>query len=106
MKDRRSDCPLSCALELVGDRWTLLVLRDLMRGRERFRDLLAAPEGISTNILTTRLKKLVDAGLVTREGRRYALTAKGRDMRPVILALARWSEQHVPGTSGVPAAWK
>src|SRR5918912_1391089 len=64
--ERRSDCPIACSLDLIGDRWTLLVIRDLMRGKARFGDFLGSSEGIPTNILTERLKRLEDAGLVTR----------------------------------------
>ena len=104
----RSVCAVSCALDVVGDKWTLLVLRDLvMKTQCTFSDFLTAPEKISTNILTVRLKKLVALGLVTKgpgsskRSHLYALTEVGRDLEPVIRALAAWSgkylRDHQPG---------
>lgn len=102
---RRSDCPGACALDLVGDKWTLLVVRDLLRGRHTFSELLAADEGIPTNILADRLKKMAAAGLVLAEPYqdkprrwRYELTPKGRDLSYVLVAMARWGKKHVAGT--------
>jgi len=66
---RRSRCPVSCTLDVLGDRWTLLVVRDLMRGKRRFLELVASPEGIPTNILAERLKRLVSLGVIA--SRRY-----------------------------------
>jgi DNA-binding HxlR family transcriptional regulator len=99
---RRSDCPIAYALDFVGDKWTLIVLRDLIMGRKRhFRELLAGNEGIATNILAGRLKLLEAAGLVTRrvdpaEGRRviYAPTEKALDLLPVLIELMRWSTKY------------
>ena len=104
-QERRSSCPGACALDLVGDKWTLLVVRDLLRGRHTFKELLAADEGIPTNILADRLKKMEASGLV--EARpyqdkpvrwRYQLTAKGRDLEYVLAAVARWGKKHIAGT--------
>lgn len=94
----RSHCPISYSLDIVGDRWTLLVLRDLIILRRRhFRDFLAAEEGIASNILTARLKLLESCGILSRrpdpENARqviYEPTAKGLDLLPVMLELARW----------------
>jgi DNA-binding HxlR family transcriptional regulator len=98
----RSSCAVSCALELVGDSWTLLILRDLLlRGPCTFSELLSAPEGISTNILTARLAKLRRYGLIERRpgpsarSHHYALTDAGRDFGPVLQALATWSVAHL-----------
>ena len=107
---RRSDCPIACALDLIGDRWTLLVLRDLIMVRKRhFRELLACNEGIATNILASRLKLLEAAGLATRQvddgqARRvvYKPTEKALDMLPVLVELIRWSLKYSPG-SAIPA---
>ena len=94
---RRSRCPVSCTLDVLGDRWTLLVVRDLMRGKRRFAELVDTPEGIPTNILSDRLKRLIATGIV--ESRRYsehpprveyALTPKGEDLRPVMRAMVEW----------------
>jgi DNA-binding HxlR family transcriptional regulator len=94
---RRSPCPVSCALDLFGDRWTLLVIRDLILGKSRFKDFLVSPEGIPTNILTDRLKRLVASRVVTKvsdaEGSRhlaYQLTEKGRALLPVVKAMKDW----------------
>ena len=101
---RRSRCPVACTLDLLGDRWTLLVVRDLMRGKRRFAELVASPEGIPTNILSNRLKRLVLAGVVS--SRRYSqhpprveyqLTSKGEDLRPVMRAMVEWGVSHAGG---------
>ena len=100
----RSCCPVACTLDLLGDKWTLLVIRDLFAGKTRFSDFAHSPEGIATNILTDRLSLLVEGGLaerVTPEGRRraaYRLTSKGRSLLPVLTAVAQWGLEHIPGT--------
>lgn len=103
--DWRSDCPISCALDLIGDRWTLLVLRDLFFGAHYFDELSKSAEGIASNVLGDRLRKLEREGLISRapdreDGRRvrYALTARGKSLEPVLAALARWGVENVPGT--------
>jgi DNA-binding HxlR family transcriptional regulator len=100
---RRSSCPVSCGLDAVGDRWTLLIIRDLFRGLTRYGEFLASPEGIPTNILAERLKRLENAGLIKsapyqQNPPRYAytLTPKGADLRPVLGTLAMWSMRHLP----------
>jgi len=101
----RSDCAIACTLDLVGDKWSLLVVRDLLPGRKTFKDLLAAPEAIPTNVLAERLKRLEAAGLVRREAYQerplrhtYELTPHGRDLGEVLLAYVRWGRKHLPGT--------
>ena len=100
----RSRCPVACVLDIVGDRWSLLVIRDLMRGKRRYAEFLASPEGIPTNILADRLKRLKKAGVIT--SRRYSqhpprveylLTGKGEDLRPIMRAMADWGVRHVEG---------
>jgi len=101
---RRSPCPVACCLDLVGDRWTLLVIRDLMLGRSRFKDFTASPEAIPTNILTERLQRLLKNGLVVQvaaEGTRhlgYELTRKGRSLLPILKAMKEWGLAWEPGT--------
>lgn len=102
---RRSPCPVACSLDVLGDRWTLLVIRDLVLGRSRFKDFMASPEGITTNILTDRLERLVRCGLVERipaaDGTKrsaYRLTAKGRALRPVLTAIRDWGLRWQEGT--------
>ena len=94
---RRSPCPVACGLDLFGDRWTLLVIRDLVFGAERFKDFTASPEGIPTNILSDRLARLRESGVIEQvpaaDGSRhfsYRLTEKGRELRPVLAAMRDW----------------
>lgn len=101
---RRSCCPLACTLDLIGDRWTLLVLRDLFAGKSRYSEFRRSPEGIATNILADRLDALVRHGLADRvaDGPRrhheYRLTDTGRSLEPVLWSIARWGLEHIPGT--------
>ncbi len=100
---RRSECPIAGSLDILGDRWTLLVLRDLLDGKTRFSEFERSAESITTNILSDRLRRLEQHGMIDRrqgDGRRYAyhLTTKGEDLRPAILALAAWGNAHVPDT--------
>lgn len=99
----RSECPIASSLDIVGDKWTLLVLRDLLDGKSRFSEFERSAEAIPTNILTDRLRRLVAHGLAERikgDGRRvdYIVTTKGEAMRPALIALAAWGNAHVDGT--------
>jgi len=94
---RRSPCPVACSLDILGDRWTLLVVRDLFLGRTRFKEFAASPEGIPTNILSDRLKRLQECGVIEQAAaedggkhRGYRLTAKGQGLRTVLAALRDW----------------
>ncbi|MBC6420882.1 MAG: helix-turn-helix transcriptional regulator [Hormoscilla sp. SP5CHS1] len=108
---RRSTCPIACTLDLIGDRWTLLIVRDMMFfGKQRFEEFLESPEGISTNILASRLKLLAELGLVEKQpysnhSRRmnYKLTEKGESLRPVMKVMIAWGLKHIPDTR-VPAS--
>ena len=109
--ERRSDCPISYALDFVGDKWTLIVVRDLVLAHKRyFQDFLASGEGIASNILASRLKLLEASGLVTREDdpahrRRviYRPTEKALDLLPAIVELVRWGAKYDPkGGKGAP----
>ena len=102
---RRSACPVAGTLDVLGDRWSLLVVRDLLRGKRRYAEFLESSEQIPTNILAERLKRLVAHGIV--ESHRYSahpprmeyvLTQKGEDLRPVLRSMLEWGLQHVPGT--------
>jgi len=101
---RRSGCPVSVSLEVFGDRWSLLIVRDLMvRGYHTFKQFLEAGEGIASNILADRLQKLERSGIITAEheetdNRRinYRLTEKGIDLAPVMLDLLIWGARHEP----------
>jgi len=95
-------CPVAKSLELVGDRWTLLLVRDLLRGARRFQDLQRSLTGIPPNILSDRLKLMEEHGLVTRQfysehppRAEYALSDKGRELGVVVGALAAWGSRHV-----------
>lgn len=102
---RRSSCPAACALDVAGDRWTLLIVRDLLRGRTTYGALASCDEGIPTNILADRLRRMQAAGLIVAEPYQekpvryaYTLTDKGRDLGEVLAALARWGKRYVRGT--------
>jgi len=107
--NRRSDCPISFGLDLFGDKWTLLILRDLLlRGKSKFGEFLGSEEKIASNILTDRLARLEHSGLITKVGdesdRRqslYRATKKGTDLLPVLVELAYWGASHDPKT-GAP----
>jgi DNA-binding HxlR family transcriptional regulator len=105
-QSRRSLCPITCTLDLIGDRWTLLVIRDMMfGGKQRFEEFLESPEGISTNILANRLRLLEELGLAEKQpysnhSRRmnYQLTDKGKSLRPILKVIAAWGLKHIPDT--------
>lgn len=100
----RSSCPVSCALDILGDKWTLLVVRDLIFFSKRyFRDFQNSPEKIATNILSNRLKKLEECHLILRyrdpaNARKviYMPTEKCLDLVPPIMELVRWSAKYIP----------
>lgn len=102
----RSTCPVAYALDVVGDQWTMLIVRDLLLSdRRSFRDFLEAPEGIATNVLADRLARLESLGIVVaardpadRRRSRYYLTDRGLDLFPVLEALIGWSAAHDPNT--------
>ena len=103
---RRSPCPVACTLDLVGDRWTLLVIRDLFSGKAHFKEFCASPEHIATNILADRLQRLVNNKLAEKypseqqPGRdAYRLTARGNSLFPLLDALAAWGLKNIPGTA-------
>ena len=108
----RSLCPVAGTLDIVGDRWTLLLIRDLLAGKSRYGDFLASAEHIPTNILAERLKRLERAGLVSRVPYsehpprvEYHLTDAGRELGRAVDALAVWGLAHIPGTRrGIPSA--
>jgi DNA-binding HxlR family transcriptional regulator len=109
---RRSDCPIAFSLEVVGDSWTLLIIRDIVfAGKRTFGEFLASDERIARNILANRLSRLEELGLLTKkphptDGRKdlYELTDAGLDFIPVLLELSAWGAKHEPATAGA-AAW-
>ncbi|WP_206790322.1 helix-turn-helix domain-containing protein [Amycolatopsis sp. MtRt-6] len=125
MKEARSRCPINLSLEIFGDRWTLLVLRDVVFGGARhFRELLGGAERISSNVLADRLAVLVEHGLLTRAGDTshkqkviYSLTERAIDLVPVLVQLSAWGVRHLPVadayaaraevlTAGGPPLWE
>jgi DNA-binding HxlR family transcriptional regulator len=101
----RSSCAVANSLDIVGDKWSLLVVRDLLHGKRTYGELAHSPERIPTNILAERLKRLESAGIITstpyqeRPVRHaYRLTAKGSALGEVLLAFVHWGKQHIPGT--------
>jgi DNA-binding HxlR family transcriptional regulator len=103
---RRSVCAIANTLDVVGDKWSLLVIRDMIHGKRTFGELLDSPEGIPTNILADRLKRLQDAGIIVSSAYQerpirysYALSEKGKALGDVLLALVRWGKRHIPGTT-------
>jgi len=123
--NHRSLCPINLAVEIFGDRWTLLILRDLMfAGKRHFRELLHSDERIASNILADRLSMLVEQGILTRSGDPshkqkavYSLTEKGIRLLPVLAQIGIWSRSFLPVSeelgataaeleAGGPALWR
>lgn len=101
----RSPCAVASTLDIVGDKWSLLLIRDLFGGKSTYGELLASQERVPTNILADRLRRLEEAGIIEKTAYQqrpvrfaYSLTAKGRDMGDVLLAIVRWGKKHIPGT--------
>ena len=102
---RRSRCPVAGTLDIVGDKWSLLIVRDMRHGKRTYGELAASPEGIPTNILADRLRRLEGAGIVVRDAYQerpvryaYSLTEKGRDLGEIVLSLVHWGKKHIPGS--------
>ncbi len=123
--EHRSGCPINLTLEVLGDKWSLLILRDMMFGRKRhFRELMRSEEGISSNILADRLKRLVEHGLLTKaddpshkQKAIYSLTEQGIELLPVLAQMAVWGRKYLPVSEelgiraqvlaeGGPALWE
>jgi DNA-binding HxlR family transcriptional regulator len=103
----RSHCPVARTLDLIGDRWSLLIVRDMLSGNSKFQQFLASPENIPTNVLSSRLKLLESSGLIKaslyqRHPPRFAytLTDKGKKLASVIRAIADWGESSIPKSRG------
>lgn len=105
MTFQRSTCPIATALDILGDKWTLVVLRDLLIGKKRFGEFLESPEKITTNILTDRLRRLEHEGFIERRAYQhkppryeYYPTSRGESLLPLLQELCRWGNTHYPGT--------
>lgn len=109
---KRSECPISQSLEIWGDKWTLLIIRDLMfMGKRTYGDFLKSGEGIATNILADRLKMLIETGIIeqtqtskTKSGSAYKLTDKGVDLLPILAEIHMWSYAHLDLSEDARAA--
>ena len=118
LKDRRgvllrSMCPIANALDFLGDKWTLVIVRDmLLLGKRTYSDFTFSSEAIPTNILAQRLRRLETCGFVTKEPyqtkpvrHRYVPTAKAEDLLPVLIEMVRWSNKYIPGTRVPPSGF-
>jgi DNA-binding HxlR family transcriptional regulator len=107
----RSNCAVASTLDIVGDKWSLLVIRDLFAGKSTYGELLAADERMPTNILADRLRRLEEAGIIEKSAYQerpvrfaYTLTPKGRDMGEILIAIVKWGRKHIPGTVALDIA--
>ena len=107
----RSNCAVASTLDIVGDKWSLLVIRDLFAGKSTYGEMLASGERVPTNILADRLKRLEEAGIIEKNAYQerpvrfaYTLTPKGRDMGEILIAIVRWGRKHIPGTVALDIA--
>lgn len=102
---KRSSCPVANTLDVIGDKWSLLVIRDLFAGKSIYREFQESPEGIPTNILADRLSRLVEQGMVEKSPYQdrpvryaYTLAKKGRELGPVLIEMSKWGEKYFPGS--------
>jgi DNA-binding HxlR family transcriptional regulator len=112
-KLKRSLCPVASTLDIIGDKWTLLVVRDLFAGKKTYKEFQESPEKIPTNILADRLKRLTEYEIIEKRPYQkhpiryeYRLTAKGKDLGAVLMAMVHWGETHLPGTKALMAPVK
>ncbi|MFV2055449.1 MAG: winged helix-turn-helix transcriptional regulator [Thiohalomonadales bacterium] len=106
---KRSPCAVANTLEVIGDKWTLLIIRDLFIGKTTYKEFQDSPESIPTNILAARLKSLAAHGLIDKKPYQdrpvrnaYTLTAKGKALGPVLMSMKNWGEEFIPGTQSMP----
>lgn len=107
-KFKRSSCPIACTLDIFGDKWTLLVVRDLFAGKKTYGGFQNSPEKVPTNMLADRLKRLVEHQIVVKTPYQehpvryeYALTPKGRELGMILKAMVQWGEKHIPGSKAM-----
>lgn len=105
----RSPCPIATTLDIVGDRWTLVILRDLLTGKTRYSEFLDSPERVTTSVLADRLATMEAVGLITKAPYQqrpvryaYALTKKGHALHPMLREMCRWANQYMPDTWHAP----
>lgn len=106
---KRSICPIANVLDIVGDKWSLLIVRDIYLGKRTYGEFLQSPEQISTNILANRLKQLEESGLITKVAYQktptryqYELSEKGSDLLPVLKVMLVWADKHLPDSQVLP----
>jgi DNA-binding HxlR family transcriptional regulator len=104
----RSRCAIANTLDIVGDKWSLLVVRDLLHGKQTYKELAESDEGIPTSVLADRLKRLEEAGIIASAAYQerpvryaYTLTEKGKALGEVLLAIVRWGKKYIPGTQAL-----
>ncbi len=105
LKKKRSDCPVACSLDIMGDKWTLLIIRDLYLGKTRFKDFVDSSEKIPTNILSERLERLLTHRVIEKtplsessKRKSYQLTERGEELVKIMKSVAYWGMQNVKGT--------
>lgn len=105
MKKNRSECPISSAMDVFGDKWSLVIIRDLFSGKTTYSEFLDSPEKISTNILSSRLRQLEAHGIISTSSKNertgksmYTLTDRGQQLHPVLDAIADWALENIKGT--------
>ena len=108
----RSGCPIATTLDLVGDKWSLVLVRDMLNGKKRYGEFIESPEGIPTNILASRLRRLEEFGLLSRNSYQdkptrfeYTLTDLGESLLPVLQSMCRWANAHFPDTWTPPSGF-
>jgi len=108
----RSSCPIASTLDILGDKWSLVLVRDLLTGKQRFNQFSDSPEGVPTNLLASRLRKLEAKGIVRKEAYQsrpvryaYTLTPAGRALLPVLQEMCRWANTYIEGTWKPPDAF-
>jgi len=105
---KRSICPIASALDIFGDKWTLLIIRDLFVGKKTYSEFQRSPENIPTNILAARLKLLLEHEIIEKVAYQrnpvryeYLLTDKGMELDHIIWAIVQWGERHIPGSQAL-----
>lgn len=108
----RSGCPIATTLDRVGDRWSLVIIRDMLNGKARFGEFLDSPERIATSVLTDRLDRLVEAGVIEARAyqanprrHEYHLTPMGQAMLPILQEVCRWANRFLPETWPAPESF-
>lgn len=105
IKAWRSVCPITNTLDLLGDKWTLIIIRDLFLGKTNYSEFQDSPEGIPTNILAARLKKMLENEIISKDAYQqkpvryaYTLTSKGKTLAPIVKEIVKWGLNNIPGT--------